>query len=127
MLNKLGGIFLFKFKKKSHLSVSKLEELNATELDKIRKHKEEDLVGYILSLRSKVDELESLHVIAKQVHQLQRGHVRSLQYNCRENIELHGIPESLPDNQLEAKCVEILHEIWVQGCYAERDSRMSPS
>ena len=52
----------------SNLSVSKLEELNARELDKLRKHKE-DLVGYILSLRSKVDELESLHIIAKQVNQ----------------------------------------------------------
>ena len=97
----------------SNLSASKLEELIVVELDKLKKHNKDELVGYILSLRSKVDELESLQIIAKQVNNLQRSHVRSLQYNCRENIELHGTPESIPDKHLEAKCVEILHEI---GC-----------
>ena len=97
----------------SNVSASKLEELNVAELDKLKKHNKDELVGYILSLRSKVDELESLQIIAKQVNNLQRSHVRSLQYNCRENIELHGILEPIPDKHLEAKCVEILHEI---GC-----------
>ena len=42
-----------------------------------------------------------------------QSNIRSLQYNCRGNIGQYGIPESVPDNQLEAKCVEILREI---GC-----------
>ena len=97
----------------SNLSASKFEELNAAEFDKLKKHNKDDLLGYILKLRNKLDELESLSLIAKQVNQLQRSHVRSLQYNCRQSIELHGIPESIPDTQVESKCIEILKEI---GC-----------
>ena len=39
-----------------------------------------------------------------------------------ENIKLHGIPESVPDNQLQAKSVEILHEIGCKDVTPKGDS-----
>ena len=97
----------------SNLSAQKLEELNSSEVGKLKKANKDDLVSYIMSLRNQVEIMESIQLIAKQVNQLQRSHVRSLQYSRRESIELHGIPTSIDDNTLEATCVGILHEI---GC-----------
>ena len=58
--------------------------------------------------------------LPKQVERLQRSHVRSLQYNRRESVELSGIPESIGQENLEGTCVGILNEI---GCVnvTERD------
>ena len=36
------------------------------------------------------------------------------QYNKRNNMDTHGIPDSVPDNQLEGKVTEIFNQINVK-------------
>ena len=51
--------------------------------------------------------------MAKRVELLERTMVKSLQYNRRESIEIHGLPETIKDENLEGKCLDLLGEI---GC-----------
>ena len=73
----------------------------------------EELVNYIIELRNKVDEVESFLAISQRVSLLERSHVASLQYNRRESIEISGLPQTIKDNELENRCIDILEDI---GC-----------
>ena len=73
----------------------------------------DELVKYILLLRQEKEEAASYNLIAKRVEFLEKAHIISLQYNRRESIEISGIPENVPDTELEDKCTGILKEI---GC-----------
>ena len=52
-------------------------------------------------------------MIAQRVQLLERSHLRSLQYNRRESIEICGLPETVADNNLEQTCLSLLEDI---GC-----------
>lgn len=98
----------------ANLTAAKFNELDAIEeFDKLKKVTKDDLVGYIRSLRNKVEELCSYKNIAEQVNRLQRSHVKLLQYNRKDSIEIHGVPEELPD-ELENTCIDLLSEIGVK-------------
>ena len=100
------------------LSTGKLDEFHTADTEYLKKQSRDNLVKYISSLRCKVEQLESLSAIAKQVEKLQSCHVRSRQYNRRESVELHVIPESIEHENLEGTCVGILNEI---GCINVRE------
>ena len=93
--------------------VMSLEEMNNIGPDHLEKKSKKDLCAYIQQLRGKVEELESYQYITKLVQNLERSHLRSLQYNRRESIEIHCLPETIPDERLEDTCLEILNDI---GC-----------
>ena len=84
------------------LQTTKLNEMNATqELDKLKKNNKDDLCGYIQIVRKNVEELESYKIIENRVQQLERSHMKSLQYQRRDSIEIHGLSGSINDGDLE--------------------------
>ena len=96
------------------LTPSKLEEMNSSDMAKLKKNSNKDeLCGYIQELRGKLEELQSYQLIAKRVQMLERSHLQSIQYSRRESIEIYGLPESVSDNDLEQTCINILDDI---GC-----------
>ena len=97
----------------SSITPTKLVEMNNSDLTSLKKSNKDDLLGYISNLRGKIEELQSYQLIAQRVNLLERSHLRSLQYNRRESIEICGFPESIQDDQLEEKCIELLNDI---GC-----------
>ena len=94
------------------ISPNKLHEMSSSDISKLKKSNKEDLCGYILSLRTKIEELVSYQLIAKRVQMLERSHISSLQYQRRPSIEISGIPASF-DTKLEETCIELLGDI---GC-----------
>ena len=85
----------------------------------LQMHKD-DLCGYITFLRGKIDELQSYQLVSQRVYNLEKTIVNSLQYNRRESIEIHGLPETVfadddyvKDEKLEEKCLGLLEEIGV--------------
>ena len=96
------------------LSPQKLEEMTSADINKLKKNNnKDDLCSYIVLLRGKLEELESYNLISKRVEMLERSMVSSTQYQRRENIEIHGVPESVTDDELEGTCLDLLNEI---GC-----------
>ena len=96
------------------LSPAKLEELNSSDLGKLKKQNKDELINYIGLLRGKVEELQSYQLISKRVELLERSHLNSLQYNRRESIEIHGIPEKIENKDLESYCLDVLEDIGVR-------------
>ena len=95
------------------LSPTKLQEMSTSDMAKLKKENKDQLIGYIQALRGKVEELESYQLIAQRVQLLERSHVKSLQYNRRESIEIHGVPQSIQNDKLENYCLDVLKDI---GC-----------
>ena len=96
----------------STLSGNKLDQLNKADSTQLKSNANKDeLIAYIQLLRNKVEELSSYQLIAKRVQLLERSHVNSLQYQRRESLEIHGIPDEIRDNELESKCREILLDV----------------
>ena len=79
------------------------------------KYNKDNLVQYIQYLRNRNEELESYKLISQRVEMLERSQVRHLQYNRRESIEIHGIPENVKDDALEKSAVNILESIGVKN------------
>ena len=48
-----------------------------------------------------------------EFYKLERDLIQFMQYNRRENVEIVGLPESIPDNRLEETVVDILGRIGV--------------
>ena len=96
-----------------------LESKDVDDDTKLRKelkkkdYTKESLVNYIVSLRSRVEELELYIIITKRVVMLERSHMSHAQYNKRESIEIDGIPTSVCDKDLENTTLSILAEIGV--------------
>ena len=96
-----------------------LESKDVDDDTKLRKelkkkdYTKESLVNYIVSLRSHMEELESYSIITKRVEMLERSHMRHVQYNRRESIEIDGIPTSVCDEDLENTTLWIFAEIGV--------------
>ena len=94
-----------------------LESKDVDDDTKLRKelkkkdYTKESLVNYIISLRSRVEELESYSILTKRVEMLERSYMNHVQYNRRESIEIDGIPTSVCDEDLEN--TTILAEIGV--------------
>ena len=97
----------------TQLSQTLLEEMNLSDVNKLKGNNKDQLLAYIQILRGKVEELQSYQLIAKRVQLLERSQLHSLQYNRRESIEIHGIPAAVVDKDLETYCCEVLGEI---GC-----------
>ena len=95
------------------ITPTKLDEMNNADISALKKSNKDDLLGYISLLRGKIEELHSYKLISERVNLLERSHLRSLQYNRRESIEICGLPEAVEDDQLEEKCLDLLGEI---GC-----------
>ena len=95
------------------LSQNQFQEMDASDLAKLKNSNKDQLLGYIQLLRGKVEELVSYQLVAKRVQLLERSHLNALQYNRRESIEIHGVPRSITDDTLESYCLEALGEI---GC-----------
>ena len=96
-----------------------LESKNVDDDTKLRKelkkkdYTKESLVNYIVSLRSRMEELESYSIITKQVEMLERSHMSHVQYNRCESIEIDGISTSVCDEDLENTTLSFLAEIGV--------------
>ena len=88
----------------STLSPIQLEEMNSSDLAKLKTSNKDQLLAYIDTLRGKVDELQSYQLVAKRVQLLERSQLNSLQYNRRESIEIHGIPRSVEEGDVETYC-----------------------
>ena len=73
--------------------------------------KKSELVAYIGRLRGKVEELESYNLIAERVQLLERSVLGSMQYQRRESIEIHNIPETVTKEKLEEYCCDLLTDI----------------
>lgn len=105
----------------STLSPTKFSEMNAADLTKLKSITKDTLISYISTLREKVDELESYSLVAKRVELLERTTLNSLQYQRRESIEIHNIPESVADDKLEKYCIDLLDDI---GCGPVKESKI---
>ena len=97
----------------SHLKSDLVENMMSSDMLKLKKNSKDDLCNFIMVLRTKVEELESYQLISKRVLMLEKTIVRSLQYQRRENVEIHGMPETINDKELEGKCLNIFQDI---GC-----------
>ena len=104
-----------------------------TELNKFNKEKLMELFleaqDYTASLQEKIDslttKLDALTVrvdaqekadsspSSKQMENLERDSYAIQQYSRRECIEIAGIPTSIPNENVEAKCIEIINAIGV--------------
>ena len=73
--------------------------------------KKSELVAYIGRLRGKVEELESYNLIAQRVQLLERSVLGSMQYQRRESIEIHNIPDTVTKEKLEDYCCDLLTDI----------------
>ena len=93
------------------LTPTKLLEMDKSDIGALKKSNKDELLGYISTLRGKVEELQSYQLIAERVKLLERSHLRSLQYNRRESIEICGLPETIKDDDLEQTCLQILEDI----------------
>ena len=100
----------------------KVDEMNSSDSAQLKKNSNKDeLCGYIQLLREKVEELESYKIISDRVKQLEKSHLKSLQYTRRESIEICGLPESIDDKKLEETCINILDDI---GCGIINESQI---
>ena len=97
----------------AQLTQVQVNEMNTADLKKLKQNNKEDLLAYISLLRGKVEELQSYQLISARVSLLERSHLNSLQYNRRESVEISGVPEAVPDDELKDYCLEVLEEI---GC-----------
>ena len=97
----------------AQLTQAQVNEMNTSDLKKLKQSNKEDLLAYISLLRGKVEELQSYQLISTRVSLLERSHVNSLQYNRRESVEISGVPEAVSDGNLETYCLDVLEEI---GC-----------
>ena len=97
---------------------TKLEEMNTSDITKLKGNNKDQLLAYIQVLRSKVEELQSYQLVAYRVQLLERSQLKSLQYNRRESIEIHGVPTSVKD--VEKYCCDVLGEIGC-GAITEKD------
>ena len=79
----------------------------------LKKSNKDDLCSLISFLRGKLKELQSYQLVAKRVQLLEKTVVSSMQYSRRESIEIHGLPETVKDDELEGKCLGVLEDI---GC-----------
>ena len=79
----------------------------------LEKNNKKDLTGLVGYLKGKLEELESYRLIEKRVRSLESNLIENIQYTRRESIEIHGIPESVKDEQLEEKVIDVLEEIGV--------------
>ena len=95
------------------ITPTKLVEMENSDIGALKKSNKDELLSYILTLRGKVEELQSYQIITQRVNLLERSHLRSLQYNRRESIEICRLPESLKDDHLEQTCLNVLEDI---GC-----------
>ena len=86
------------------------------------------IINKIVSLESKLKQIENenqqyreeidklkfdLEMTCKAVDTLGKGLNKFEQYNCRENIEIDGIPDSVRNDELEAVVINILRRIGV--------------
>ena len=94
-------------------NVIKLDAI--AEENKLKKLNKDKLVGYITTLRKRVEELEAYKDIEKRVVELEKSHIRCQQYNRRESIEIYGIPEDVVN--LEITTLAILNEIGVNNIH----------
>ena len=86
----------------------------SSNLSKLKnENNKDDLCRFILLLRNKVEELESYQLVSKRVQNLEKTMVNSLQYQRRESVEIHNVPESVKDDELEGKVLEVFEKI---GC-----------
>ena len=84
-----------------------------TMLSLLEKNNKKELTGLVSYLKGKLEELESYRMIEKRVRFIESNLIENMQYTRRESIEIHGIPESVKDDKLEEKVVDVLEEI---GC-----------
>lgn len=95
----------------SEQQVSTMLSQDSTQLEK--NNNKRDLVALVNALKHKVDELQSYQLVAKRVEMLEKNMVSNMQYNRRESIEIHSIPQAVEDKVLEEKCLTILEDIGV--------------
>ena len=68
--------------------------------------------GIIASLINENKRLyDKVSLLEVKLGKMEREFHASLQYNRRNNIEIQGISESVEDNELDKKVIEILIEI----------------
>ena len=97
----------------SQLSDAKILSMLEQNSSQLEKNSKKELVSLVNHLSSKIDELQSYKLVADRVRALEKSHVSLLQYVRRESIEIHDIPETVADDQLEETCLSVLEEI---GC-----------
>ena len=85
-----------------------LDDLVAESLSKIKDSIIEALHQENSLLHQKIEKLES------RISVLQTDLNKQNQYNRRNNLDIQGIPDSVPDNQLEEKVIEIFNQINVK-------------
>ena len=96
------------------LPADQLQAMMTQDFSQLEKsNNKKDLCQFISHLRSRVEELESYKLISKRVQMLEKTLVSHIQYNRRESIEIHNLPPAVKDDELEAKCLEVLEDI---GC-----------
>ena len=91
----------------------KVRDMLSADSSQLKKSNKDDLCTLIVFLRGKVEELESYQLVSKRVQLLEKTLVSSMQYSRRESIEIHGLPETIKDEELEGKCLGVLEDI---GC-----------
>ena len=97
----------------AELTANKINTMLSQDPSQLEKNNKKELTGLVSYLKGKLEELESYRMIEKRVRFLESNLIENMQYTRRESIEIHGIPESVKDDKLEEKVVDVLEEI---GC-----------
>ena len=90
-----------------------------TELDpvKLQRFEKDKLIERLLELKKEKDvlrkEMDATRTLAGRVTELVRSHYIYLQYGRRESIEITGIPEDVPQRELENEVINIYEEAHV--------------
>ena len=63
-------------------------------------------------LKKKIDDVEDINEkLIKRVINVEKEHWQNAQYGRCKNVELSGIPDSVEDNELEVKIIEVLERV----------------
>ena len=100
----------------SNLNDSYIERQNHSETI-LSDHGNETIINEIDSLENKIKQIEidklkfDLDMSLKAVDTLGKGLNKLEQYNCRENVEIIGLPDSIKNVELEDVVINILTHI----------------
>ena len=94
-------------------------DLSSQDENQLMKNNKNTLIGYISSLRLKIEESESIILLRKRVEIVERDSIANQQYGRRQTIEISNIPEKVKACYLEETSVKILTKIGVNNLQSE--------
>ena len=93
-----------------------IEEYDNADVSILQRLNKNQLITYITGLRNResklIEKVKDLE-LSKRIFNIEVSHLKSLQYQRRDSIEIHNFPTNIPDSGVENKCIEILENLGV--------------